>query len=51
MRNAISTTFSQQILNGRLLLVVMSGPKSNLSCKFKFEPIITYHMWLVVKIL
>ena len=33
----MSTIFSQQILSGRLLLV---GKKSNLSDRFKFEPII-----------
>ena len=34
------TTFSQQILSGGLLLVVMD----NLSCTFKLEPITTYHL-------
>ena len=34
------TTFSQQILSGGLLLVVMD----NLSCRFKLEPITTYHL-------
>ena len=47
----ISTIFSPQILRGRLLLVVMSRQKSNLSCEFKFEPITTYHIWFVVKML
>ena len=51
MRNTIFTTFSQLILSSRLLLVVMNRQKSNLNCKFKFEPIITYHMWFVMKIL
>jgi len=41
MRNVMSTTFSQQILNGRLLLDVMSGEKSNLNCRFKLESIKT----------
>ena len=43
----MSTTFSQQILSGGLLLVVMD----NLSCSFKLELITTYHLWFVVKIL
>ena len=41
------TTFSQQILSDGLLLVVMD----NLSCRFKLEPITTYHLWFIVKIL
>ena len=40
----IFTTFSQQIISGKLLLVVMSEQKSNLSCGFKLEPITTYCM-------
>ena len=36
----MSTTFSQQILSDGLLLVVMD----NLSCRFKLEPITTYHL-------
>ena len=43
-RNAISTIFSQQILSGGLLLVIMDEQKSNLNCKFKLEPITTYHL-------
>ena len=35
------TIFSQQILSDRLLLVVIGGQKSNLSYRFKLEPIIT----------
>ena len=35
---------SQQILSGRLLLVVMNGQKSNLSYGFKLELIKTYHL-------
>ena len=35
----IFTIFSQQIVSGRLLLVVMSEQKNNLSCEFKLEPI------------
>ena len=36
----MSTIFSQQILSGELLLVVMD----NLSCRFKLELITTYHL-------
>ena len=42
---------SQQILNGRLLLIVMGCQKSNLSCEFILKPIVTYCLWVVVKIL
>ena len=38
----IFITFSQQILNGRLLLIVMGSQKSNLSCEFKLKPIVIY---------
>ena len=41
MRNNMSTTFLQQILSGKLLLVVIVGAKKNLSVRFKFEPITT----------
>ena len=51
MKNTIFTTFSQLILSSRLLLVVINWQKSNLSCKFKFEPIIIYHLWFIMKIL
>ena len=40
----MSTTFSQQILSDRLLLVVISRQKNALSCGFKLEPITIYHM-------
>ena len=40
-RNDMSTTFLQQILSGRLLLL---GQKSNLSVSFKIEPITTNHL-------
>ena len=43
-KNVMSTTFSQQILSGRLLLVVISGQRNILSCGFKLEPITIYHM-------
>ena len=29
----------------------MSRQKRNLSCGFKLEPVTTYHMWFVVKVL
>ena len=35
----MSTTFLQQILSGKLLLVVIVGQKSNLSVSLKFKPI------------
>ena len=47
-RNDMFTTFLQQILSNRLLLLEQ---KSNLSVSFKFEPIITNHLWFVVKLL
>ena len=34
-RNAMFTTFSQQILNDRLLLVIIDEQKSNLNSGFK----------------
>ena len=37
LRNDMSTIFLQQILSGRLLLVVIVGQKSNLSIRFKFD--------------
>ena len=40
----IFITFSQQIESGRLLLIVRSEQKSNLSCGFKLKPITTYRM-------
>ena len=49
MRNIIFTIFSQQILNGRLLLVVKDRQKSNLSFGFKLQPIKTNQLWFVVK--
>ena len=42
MRNSISTTFSQQILNDKLLLVVISRQKNNFSNGFKLKSITTY---------
>ena len=47
----MSTTFSQQILYGKLLLVVISGQQSNFSCKFKLKPITTSQFGYVIKIL
>ena len=50
MKNVVSTTFSQQIIGDRLL-VVIGEQKSNLNCEFKLEPITTYCLWFVVKML
>ena len=47
-RNDMSTTFSQQIISGRLLLL---GQKCNISVRFKFEPVTINHLLFVVKIL
>ena len=38
------TTYSQQILSSRLLLVIAGGKKSNLNCEFKLELVTTYHL-------
>ena len=43
--------FSQQILSGRLLLAITSGQKSNVSGRFKLEPVTTYHLGFIVNIL
>ena len=49
-KNVNSIIFSQQILSGKwLLLVIIDRQKSNLNCKFKFKLITTYHMWLLWK--
>ena len=42
--NAIFIIFSQQVLSGKLLLVIMNEQKCNLNCGFKLEPITTYRM-------
>ena len=42
-KNVMSIIISQYILNSRLLWVVVCGQKSNLSYKFKLEPITTYY--------
>ena len=41
----MSTTFLQQILSGKLLLVIIVGQKSNLSVSFKFESITTNYIF------
>ena len=51
MKNVVSTPFSQQIIGGRLLVVVTGGPKSNLNCEFKLKPIITYYLKFIMKVL
>ena len=38
------STLSQQILSGKLLLVVTDGVKINLSFEFKSESITTFHL-------
>jgi len=40
----MTITFLQQILSGKLLLVVIVGAKSNLNVSLKFEPITTKHL-------
>ena len=47
----IFTTLSEQMLSDRLLLVVIGRQRNNLSCGFKLELIITYHLWFIMKIL
>ena len=47
----IFTTLSQQILDGRLLVVIIGGQKCNISSGFKLKPITTNHLWFIVKIL
>ena len=44
LKNAMSTTLSQQILSSRLLLAVIGGQKSNVNDRFKLEPITTYYL-------
>ena len=44
MRNDMSTIFSQQILSGRLLLVIIVRKKININVSFKFEPITTNYL-------
>ena len=50
-RNVISIIFSQQILSGMLLLVIINEQKSTLNDRFKLELITTYHIRFIVKIL
>ena len=44
LRNAMFTTFSQQILSSRLLLTVIGEQKSNLSDGFKLKSITIYYL-------
>ena len=37
-------TFSQQIINSRLLQVIIGGQKNSFIGKFKLEPITIYHI-------
>ena len=41
-KNAMSITFSQQIIGSRLLQVVIGGQKINFIGKFRLEPITIY---------
>ena len=50
-KNAMSITFSQQIIGSRLLQVVIGGQKSNFIGKFRLEPITIYYLWFVMKVL
>ena len=45
------TLFLQQILSGRLLLIVIDEKKSNLSYRFKLELITTYYLKSVILLL
>ena len=47
----ISTIFSQQMLSDRLLLAVTGKQSNNFSSEFKLEPITTYHLKFVIKLL
>ena len=47
----MSTIFSQQVLSGKLLVVVMGEQKCNLSDEFILEPTATNHLEFIVKIL
>ena len=50
MKNALSTTFLQQILCGRLLLAVISGQKNSFSDEFKLKHVTTYYLLLLAVI-
>ena len=45
----IFITLLQQILNDRLLLLVINGQNSNFRTRFKLELITTYHLGVIVK--
>ena len=51
LRNFTSTTFLQQILSDKFLLVVIEGKKSNFSISSRLEPVTTCHKGFVVKFL
>ena len=40
----MSTIFSQQMLSGKLLQVIISRQKNNFNNKFNLKPITTYHL-------
>ena len=51
-RNDTSTTISQLILGGKLLIFVIDGQKNNFSDRLKLEPVVTtYYQRFVVKML
>ena len=44
------TTFSQQILSDKLLLIVSSKQKYNFKCVFKLEQIAKMYIFLLIQI-
>ena len=51
-RNDTSTTISQLILGGKLLIFVIDGQKNNFNDRLKLEPVVTtYYQRFVVKML
>ena len=50
--NDTSTTISQLILGGKLLIFVIDGQKNNFNDRLKLEPVVTtYYQRFVVKML
>ena len=50
-KNDTFTTLSQQILSGRLLLVVIGEQKNNFSDGFKLELVTIFHINFIMKVL
>ena len=46
----IFTTLLQQIIDDKLLHIIIGRQKSNFNDRFKLEPITTYYLWFVVNI-